>query len=763
MLTTLKTTLAIACLLAFNLIASAQCDTLLMNTSLYSVSSTSSANGANPGSYAIDGNINTFWQSDAGSYPHEIVIDLGQSKSVTGFSYRPEQVNSNNGKLRDFEVYVTTTTQYWGSPERRNTITYSSNNDNGKKYVYFGAVPGQYFKLVALGGGGNEVKVSEIEVFYNTCTISGRDNQVVDLTDIPEQTTDNGGVELDATSSSGLAVQYFIASGPGIIRNDSVIFTGAGGNIQVAAYQPGTTSYYPSDTIYKTFRVIDLDSYIPQLVFKVNDSYDIEMPVLRPYPISAHATIGESNYLEITGVTMNITGENFDTLFVDGISTAALWTPPAYGSYTFTATATGSNGRDTTISKTVDIVQTATDKTVLTFDNTIISFGATNRTMYKTVDLPQFVGAYDSLHAYLDITCPPGGCDPYDRGGWIEARDRSGNWVQIIRYITPFGIACSHNVDLTPYLDLLQGTTELRFYIDTWAGGWEATLNLEYFEGTRTYPYSRLTEIWDGSFPFGNPANLQPVDTVTWKPEAHGEYAEFLLSNTGHGWGSNNSGNAAEFYHAYHTVNVGDSNYTQDLWYLCNPNPDGCNNQLGTWEYNRAGWCPGAISPPEVYTIGNLIGVDSLVFQYIFQESYVDECHAQNPNCVSGVTCADCNDGFNPIYYVDGQVVEYSNQPFIPEQPPVTAIQEPELTDIAFTLYPNPTSGAFYLNTQASLTGAITVLVQGINGQSVGTYYFEDVNQLNGFAFPTSKLSSGMYFVNIFSGDNVYNQKLVVE
>ena len=92
----------------------------------------------------------------------------------------------------------------------------------------------------------------------------------------------------------------------------------------------------------------------------------------------------------------------------------------------------------------------------------------------------------------------------------------------------------------------MQGQVEFRVFIDTWGtGGWQLTLDIYYTEGTPDFPYSSVTEAWDGSYSFGNPANLQPVETYQAGLIDEVEASFLRLSNTGHGWCSNNSGNAA--------------------------------------------------------------------------------------------------------------------------------------------------------------------------------------------------------------------------
>ena len=120
------------------------------------------------------------------------------------------------------------------------------------------------------------------------------------------------------------------------------------------------------------------------------------------------------------------------------------------------------------------------------------------------------------------------------------------------------------------------------------------------------------------------------------------------------------------FYQAKHDIWVDNPKvYLQDLWNTCNPNPDNCSGQRGAWTYNRAGWCPGAIPSPNKINLDAYNAADTILLKYNFQSSYKDLCHPNNPGCNSGVTCQNCNAGSNPHYYVDAQVISYSNQPFI--------------------------------------------------------------------------------------------------
>lgn len=486
----------------------------------------------------------------------------------------------------------------------------------------------------------------------------------------------------------------------------------------------------------------------PELTTRLTEAYPIEMPTLKAYPIYMNASVEEPD--EISEVKISIDGNEFDAVVDEGFY-YYLWTPESYGDHEIIMTATTVNGGETSITRNIVVTDSASDQIVTSLEDVVIEFGGENsRWYYGTYTFPQFVGAYNDVTAYLDVACPsiPGGCDDWDRWAFIDIKAPDGNWIQLIRYITPYGVACDHQLNVTDYMSLLQGEVEIRVFIDTWGtGGWQLTLDANYTAGTPQYMYSDVVEIWDGEFPFGDPANLQPVPTANVEIPQQVLESRLRVSNTGHGWGENNSRNAAEFFNAIHYFDIdGEQTFTQNLWNQCNPNPDGCTGQRGTWQYNRAGWCPGIIAPPSVYDLSSKIG-STFELDYRFHPSYTDLCHPNNPDCVSGQTCADCNDGYNPIYYVDAHIINFSNNPMIYGSTlGVPHVDNVEVFDIV--IYPNPSKGLFNIKTSYP-ESTTRMTINSIEGQSVKAYYFNSSSELNNFSFDISDLASGVYFINL--------------
>jgi hypothetical protein len=249
-------------------------------------------------------------------------------------------------------------------------------------------------------------------------------------------------------------------------------------------------------------------------------------------------------------------------------------------------------------------------------------------------------------------------------------------------------VPCSHNIDLTDYISLLQGKVDFRFNCSTLDNGYYYSLTLNYGTGTPEYLYSSVYEVWDEVYPFGDYANLQPVENWQFQFPENSVAATLKLVSTGHGWGDLNTGNAAEFYEATHHLWVnGAQTFEQYNWYDCNPNPDGCQPQNGTWYHNRAGWCPGAIAQWFDYNMTPYVAEGDIEIDYVFYENYVDLCHPNHPDCVTGVTCDDCNDGFNPMLDVACNLIVFAENPILVG----TGNHYP--VDSYFNVRPNPTSG----------------------------------------------------------------------
>jgi hypothetical protein len=145
--------------------------------------------------------------------------------------------------------------------------------------------------------------------------------------------------------------------------------------------------------------------------------------------------------------------------------------------------------------------------------------------------------------------------------------------------------------------------------------------------------------------------------------------------------------------------------------------------------------------------------------KYIFDEDYVDLCHPSNPNCNSGVTCPDCNDGFNPHLIVKSHLISFSNSPFNTDTTyqPVSIRTVPK---IELAMYPNPTAGKFYVDA-SQLKEAAQIQVLDMQGRVLKTYSkaMDDKRIL----LDISEFPSGIYVVELLSQQGRFAEKIVKE
>lgn len=561
--------------------------------------------------------------------------------------------------------------------------------------------------------------------------------------------------DLEATATSGLPVEYAIVEGPAAVSGSTVTLTGEAGFVTISANQPGDDFWAPAPEVTQSFEVVDATAYTPDLTIRrPADGTNVYMTELSPLIIVASAYIDHPEVLHIEQVTFDIEGSG-DNMTEKSWGTgyySSTWTPPDYGTYSMTINTTSTGGMMSTETVTFVVTDNITDISVQTFDHVQIST-STSTSVTQDFVFPTYVGSFDEIMTYLDVTCPAGGCDPWDRVGNMEAKGPNGEWVEILRYITPYGVPCDHEIDATDYASIFQGLVEMRFSIGTDAQGFIVDVNFEFQVGTPQYKYSWVDVIWNGTFPFGDYSNLQPMDTIDWNYEDIAEASKLKVINTGHGWGPSNTGNAAEFYEATHKIKVNQDEFDQHLWVECNPNPDGCQPQNGTWYYDRAGWCPGSISYVYEYDLTNFVELPNVEIVYEFFPGYVDLCNPNHPDCVSGVTCTDCNEGFNPHYIVSGNLVSYGNSLYIP-------VGEKENNYFGLQLSPNPATNNVLLTTNrknASLNTIVKIFNAG--GQLMKEFYWRGEN-LN---LDISGLTSGVYLMTIQSSGNTEVKKLIVQ
>ena len=105
---------------------------------------------------AIDGDPGTIWHSiwrgAVTALPHEIVVDLGEPREITGFTYLPRPADCKNGNIKDYEVYLSNNADESKPLAKGRAIAKGTfPNEVGESVVKFDAPKkGRYFRLRAL-------------------------------------------------------------------------------------------------------------------------------------------------------------------------------------------------------------------------------------------------------------------------------------------------------------------------------------------------------------------------------------------------------------------------------------------------------------------------------------------------------------------------------------------------------------------------------------------------------------------------------------
>ena len=108
---------------------------------------------------AVDGDPQTAWTSASTAPPHYIDLDLGAVYKVVGLRYLVSQ-SSPTGRVKDFEIYASTSTSNWGAPDATGAMA-----DTGAwQTVTFPAVDARYLRLRGLSfhGGTNLMAAAEM-------------------------------------------------------------------------------------------------------------------------------------------------------------------------------------------------------------------------------------------------------------------------------------------------------------------------------------------------------------------------------------------------------------------------------------------------------------------------------------------------------------------------------------------------------------------------------------------------------------------------
>jgi hypothetical protein len=155
------------------------------------------------------------------------------------------------------------------------------------------------------------------------------------------------------------------------------------------------------------------------------------------------------------------------------------------------------------------------------------------------------------------------------------------------------------------------------------------------------------------------------------------------------------------------------------------------------------------------YSLDNYLTAGNVDVLYEFDPTYVDQCHPNYPDCVSGQnSCPDCNNSSNPILRVSGKLVTYShNTAIITDVPELT---DPNDDSFNVTLTPNPVKDRLTISTDY-YKGRAGVHIINAQGMIVRNF-----NMIGSATIDVSDLPAGIYVVQVLGGKMV-TKKVIVQ
>jgi beta-galactosidase len=116
---------------------------------------------------AMDGQSGTFWHSrwsgTVAEHPHWLKIDFGKTINIAAINYLPRQGGNSNGRVKNYELYVSTDGKQWGQPVAKGAFKGKEKEQTVKLAQ---PATGRYLKLVALSEaqGQKFASVAELDV-----------------------------------------------------------------------------------------------------------------------------------------------------------------------------------------------------------------------------------------------------------------------------------------------------------------------------------------------------------------------------------------------------------------------------------------------------------------------------------------------------------------------------------------------------------------------------------------------------------------------
>ncbi|MFH0895707.1 MAG: LamG-like jellyroll fold domain-containing protein [Bacteroidota bacterium] len=475
--------------------------------------------------------------------------------------------------------------------------------------------------------------------------------------------------------------------------------------------------------------------------FTNSEKIKVEIKNFSVYPITGFQVSYRLNGGAPVTETVSTTIQPFESYIYTFSGTENLQGQGSATVKAYTSFATDVNYANDTLSNTV--TQSLTN---VLFNNLQHNFGSYGQINHNIFYMPDSLNDYSQILLHVNLTCPTGGCDPWDQFARISLRKDNEKW-ELARFITPFGIACGGwTFDITDFREKLTGKVDFESFIQVWgASGWLLYTQIELVPGTPTYKYVKVQKLWDeDNWVYGDPGISYNLPDTLMNVPPNTSALKIRLTNTGHGQGNTN--NAAEFFDATHAINVNSApTFTHHLWKAdCGSNS--CTAQAGTYTYSRAGWCPGQDVQPAFYdlagmfTAGGTISLDYVLQSYtnLLNTGYNNGSHTE------------------PFFRVQGYLVAYGNSPLV-------EMKGNTLQSVKIKAFPNPAKDRITVLCNGSRSGDCAIEMTDVTGKTVVRRYINKPDNTWSEELPLTNIPAGIYVLHVQTPAGVATEKVVVE
>jgi hypothetical protein len=246
---------------------------------------------------------------------------------------------------------------------------------------------------------------------------------------------------------------------------------------------------------------------------------------------------------------------------------------------------------------------------------------------YRKIRLHYILGRY---------ACPAGTqyCGSWDYTTQIYAKPPGHDTVEIARVITPYATDWlsanrkhDYVVEVTDYASVLEGNLGIMFRYEGYSYGFTITLKLELIEGTPPMNVVSMNNIYDGYFAYGKSSEPIEQKLIPKSLQYPSPASNAVVKNYISGHGADDA-NCAEFCSKYYNLKLDGSQVAQYQIWRNNCGVNDVYPQTGTWLYDRANWCPGAVVWPVYHNITSLTAANTQFSVDIDLQPYT----AQNQN-----------------------------------------------------------------------------------------------------------------------------------